>query len=182
MSTIDPLDRSNETIAAARKGFDKARLVRIIGERSADLVDGKIDTVLEIDECRFAPEIALDFITRDHRATVLGEKLKHTKGLRLQLDKAAIFPQLAGGGVKLKGAEPEPSGTGAIGWHGDPGARKVKWGEFSSNQRDNVTEMLHTCIGCNILHVNALGPNQKLTKNQSGVHCLASSQAIVCAS
>jgi len=62
--------------------------------------------MLEIDECRFTPQVALDFFPCHHRPGPLHEKLEHLERLWLKFDEGARLPEFACGGVQLKRAEP----------------------------------------------------------------------------
>jgi hypothetical protein len=79
-------DRSDETVANSRKGFDVAGLFRVIAEGGANLVNRKVNPAFEIDERGVAPETSLDFFSRDNLSRSFGQKQQDPQGLRLQLN------------------------------------------------------------------------------------------------
>ena len=55
------LHRRDETISTARKSFDKARVFRRVAQHLANLVNGCVQVVVDIDK-RVGPKLALQFV------------------------------------------------------------------------------------------------------------------------
>jgi hypothetical protein len=49
--------------------------------------------VLEINKCRLAPQVSLDFFATHQRSCALGKKQKDLEGLRLQLYEGSTFAE-----------------------------------------------------------------------------------------
>jgi hypothetical protein len=75
---FDALDRYEEAIAATRKSFNVVGMFGGIGESLAQLVDGFVEAILEVDESLGGPETLPDFFASDNYAGVLE---KHEENL-----------------------------------------------------------------------------------------------------
>jgi len=73
-----------EAVAAAGDGFDEAWVVSRVAESLANLVDGFIEAVIEVDERIGGPEAPLQFLPGDDLAAVLEEHGENLKGLLLE--------------------------------------------------------------------------------------------------
>ena len=89
------LNRANETITAFGESFYVSRMVSIVRQGAANLVDREIDTVLEIDERRISPKAALDFFPGYDLSGALDEKQEDAERLGLKLEQNASLAQFA---------------------------------------------------------------------------------------
>lgn len=87
--------RSNETVAAPGQCFDVSRFLRIVAERSTDLVHAKIDAMFVIDECIIAPEAVLNLLPGNDLPRMLCEQEKHPEWLWANLDRDSGFAKFA---------------------------------------------------------------------------------------
>ena len=66
MGSLDGTLHSREkTIATLRQGLDVARRIGIVIQRTANLLDADIQAALKIDKQFLAPNLALDFLSRN---------------------------------------------------------------------------------------------------------------------
>jgi hypothetical protein len=91
----DSNDRGDELIPALRQRPDESRRVRAVAEGSADLRHAEIETAIEVDERRRAPQRLTERLARHGFAGVHHEKGQHVSRLGLQADRHAFTPQLA---------------------------------------------------------------------------------------
>ena len=99
------VDGGDEAIALTGHGFYKDRTFRGVTECLAHFSDGGVEAVFELAEFGIGPEGSLQFVAGDDGAGAVEEHGKKAKGEILQADLDAVFPELAGGGVRLKIAE-----------------------------------------------------------------------------
>jgi len=78
---ICPRHRRKEAVAAQGHGFDEARILWRIAQRLAQLVDGGVQAVIEVDEGVFGPQSLAEVIARDDAAS-----LEEHLGPALELD------------------------------------------------------------------------------------------------
>jgi hypothetical protein len=95
------LDRGDEAVPSARDGFDETRICCVVSQRGANLVDGEIDSAVEVDK-GVSPDVLVNFVPRDNLPCMLGKHEQHGELLRLELYRDAALPQLAVDGIKLK--------------------------------------------------------------------------------
>jgi hypothetical protein len=95
----------NKAISAARDGLDETRVVGVVSKCGANLVDGKVDAPLKIDECVVAPDVLVDFFAGDKLSRAICQEQENGKLLRLQPDQVAAFAQLTIDGIECEGAE-----------------------------------------------------------------------------
>lgn len=60
------LDSSYESVSAARHRFDIARFFSGIGKCTPQLIDGRVETALEIDERALSPELVTQLLARNY--------------------------------------------------------------------------------------------------------------------
>jgi hypothetical protein len=80
------LDRADKAVPAFRDRFYKVGPFGIVGESAANLVNRKIDSVLEIDERGIGPEVPLDFLSGHDLSGSFNEEQQDPEGLRLELE------------------------------------------------------------------------------------------------
>ena len=66
LRVIDNRDLGKKPVAAASDGFDEARILRRISQRFANLADGLVETVIEVDDC-LRPKLTVQFLPGDQR-------------------------------------------------------------------------------------------------------------------
>lgn len=69
----DGFYRCDEAITAAGKCLNVTRSLGIVTQRIPDLLDGEIQSLLEINEGVVAPNLALDLFPRDELALPAGQ-------------------------------------------------------------------------------------------------------------
>ncbi len=84
-------DRRDEAISASRQRLDKSGVIGGISQRFAQLVDRRVQTVVEIDEGIGGPVLITQFFASDHFARPLQEDGEDVKGLLLKLDPHALL-------------------------------------------------------------------------------------------
>src|SRR5215472_7907619 len=94
-----------KAITAPRNGLNVARLVSIIAQCGAYLIDCKVDAAFEIDERVAAPNMLVNLFAGNDLSCAFYEQLQDSELLRLKLDEITAFAQLAVGEVELEGAE-----------------------------------------------------------------------------
>jgi hypothetical protein len=98
-------DGSDEAVAALGKSFDEAGIVGFVGKGVAELVDGGVEAVLEIDEGVFGPEAFLELLAGDDEAGLFQEDGENLEGAILDFQADAGFAQFTGEQIGLVGAE-----------------------------------------------------------------------------
>ena len=96
---VEPFDRADETIAPAREGFDKARLVGGITQRLPQFTDGNTEAFFEIDESVAAPEPLVKRLTGDELAGAFKQRGENLERLPLQPNLHPTLAELAGSEV-----------------------------------------------------------------------------------
>ena len=100
------LQLTNKSIPPPRQCLDKARALRRLAQHFANLVNGRVEVVIDVDK-RIRPEPLLQFLPRHHFAGAFqqdGENLKRLAG-EFQLHSAlAHFSRWK---VNFKGSEPD---------------------------------------------------------------------------
>ena len=87
----------DETIASSDYGLQVLRLVGIVRQGAADLADGGIDSLFDVDEHIFAPQLAGDLLAGDQLAPLLYHEHE-------QLQRQAFEPNRAATAAELKAA------------------------------------------------------------------------------
>jgi hypothetical protein len=98
-------DGSDETVAATGQGLDEAGIIGGVAEGFAELVDGGVEAVAEIDKGVLRPDALAELIAGDELAGVFEESGQNLKGLARKLDANPGFAQFTGGKVHGEGAE-----------------------------------------------------------------------------
>src|SRR5271166_3734256 len=73
--------RGDETIAPARHGLDKTRIVRRIAQRRAKFFDCRVQAIVEGNIGVRRPELLLNFFARNELAWTLKQHGQHLEGL-----------------------------------------------------------------------------------------------------
>ena len=105
---------------AAGNSFYVKRTVRLIAECVADLLDGKVHRLIEIDERAVRPQFAANLVAGHKRAALANKQKQQLEWLRLQFQPAVFASKFAGIDVEFEFTKTEnfPSCT-----HGLSGAR-----------------------------------------------------------
>ena len=93
--------RRDEPIATPRQGLDKAWTLRRVAQRLANLGNGGIQIVVDIDE-GVGPELLLQFLTSHHLTGVFQQKCQDLKRLTTELQFHARLAQLPSPQVNLE--------------------------------------------------------------------------------
>lgn len=107
----NPLYRHDQTIAAARYGFNILGLASGVTERLAQLADGSIDGLVELHGCVVGPESFADLLAGGHLAAKFHQHPQNPERLLLEHDPAPALVQLSGFEVEVKGSEPRAVGS-----------------------------------------------------------------------
>ena len=99
------LYRRDEPVADLRHGLQKPRSRRRIPKRLPDLLNRRIQALVELDELVLGPEAVLELLSGDDLAGLLEQSLEDAERLVLQPHLHAALAQLAGGEVDLEDAE-----------------------------------------------------------------------------
>src|SRR6266849_657317 len=93
---------ADEPVAALGKRLDESRLLVVVTERLAQLLNGGVEAVIEIHKSVRGPEPFLKFFPPDDFTRTLQEQGKDSKRQDLQLDFAARFAEFARAKIHLK--------------------------------------------------------------------------------
>ena len=96
---------ANEAIAAPWEGLYIARCLRIVAEGGANLPDGGVKSLIEINERLFAPDLAPDLLPSEYLVRVGCKQSEHFAGLRREVDQSFSFEELKGLEVELERPE-----------------------------------------------------------------------------
>src|SRR5579863_4388559 len=95
----------DEAIAPADHSLEVLRLVGIVGQGAANLADGGIDSLFDVDEDVFAPERAGDLLTRDQLPLLFNQEHKQLQRQALQLHGDATVAELKTTVIQLEVVE-----------------------------------------------------------------------------
>src|SRR5262245_22717104 len=98
----DFFNGGDEPIAFARQRFDDLRFAVIILQSFANLLDGRIDGMLELDESVFSPQRLLNISARDQFAGAARQQSQQLCRLVLQSNPLIVFSEFAGPDVQVK--------------------------------------------------------------------------------
>ena len=100
-----PLDRNEKPIATTRDRFEISRSIGIVGQRSADLADAEVETLIEVDDQAIGPDRLADVLSGDQLPGMAGEQRQHGDRLRPQFQADAGFTELALSQIEFKDPE-----------------------------------------------------------------------------
>jgi hypothetical protein len=103
-----PLDGCDESIAHPRNGFEVPGLLGALAQRLTNLLDRKVDPVLEVDEGVLPPERLLDLRSGDDFTRAGGQEHQELRGLGLEPDLPLSLPELARAAVELVISKRDP--------------------------------------------------------------------------
>ena len=95
------VDRGDETIAPARNGLDKTRIVRSIAQSRAKFLDRGVQAVIEGNIGVRRPELLLNFFARNELAGALKQQGQYLEGLVLQANLQPAFCEYALANISL---------------------------------------------------------------------------------
>ena len=93
---IEPLDRADKAVAAARERFDEARLVGGIPQHLPHFTDSNIEAFFEIDESIAGPEPFVKRLTGDELAGAFEQRGENLERLPLQPNLHPTLAEFAG--------------------------------------------------------------------------------------
>jgi hypothetical protein len=99
------VDRCDEAVTAPGYGFDETRLLGIVAQRCANLVDGEVDAAIEVNEGVTIPDALVNFLTGDDLSCAFDQQKKDNNLLRPEFDHVAALAQLTIRNIKLEGAK-----------------------------------------------------------------------------
>ena len=99
------LHRCDEAISTARKSFDKARVLSRVAQYLANLVDGCIQIVVDIDK-RIGPELTLEFLSGHYFAGTFQQDAQHLKWLAAKFQFHPSLAQFARPKINLEIPKP----------------------------------------------------------------------------
>ena len=94
--------RRDEAVAAARDRFDETGRLGRVAERGPDLRDAEIETALEIDERRLAPDGRPQIVAGDQLSRALHQQCEDAGRLRLEADRRSLAREHARGRVEFE--------------------------------------------------------------------------------
>lgn len=100
-----PVHRGNEAISNPRNRFDVTGRACRIAESVAKLLDGFVQSVIEIDENIGGPETSPQFVTRDDLTGPLQQNRENLDWLLRQANLRAVLRELAGSRIQLEKSE-----------------------------------------------------------------------------
>src|SRR5580658_7459269 len=92
----------NEAIAPANYGLKVLRLASIVRQGTADLADGGINSLFDVDEHIFAPQLAGDLLARNQLAPLLDQKHEQLQRQALQANWVATAAELKASVIQLE--------------------------------------------------------------------------------
>ena len=104
--------RPDKTVTAARNGFNVARLIRRVIERAPELVNRRVERMLELDEGAVGPELLLQLFASDQFTRPLEQDSEDAERPVLDFNAAIAIPQLSRHQVSFKRAKAnQPGGS-----------------------------------------------------------------------
>jgi hypothetical protein len=100
------LDRRDETVSAARNSFDKDRTVGRITQSVAELLDGGVQTLVEINIGSVGPKAGAQFFATDHLSWMVHEGGQNLKRLVLDPNGEALLEKPSLGEIQLEPSKP----------------------------------------------------------------------------
>src|SRR5215469_10344474 len=110
-------DIGNETVAAARYGFDKARAIGGISQRVAQPGYGAVEALIELDESVRRPDVFAQLFAADDLSAIFQQKAQDLERLVLQLDPGTLLAQFTAVQVEFKHPEPHEFRAGVLRRH-----------------------------------------------------------------
>ena len=98
----------NEPVSPPRQCFDVARVLGIVVEHLAQLLDVGIQAVFEVNDGVIRPEVFAEFLASDEFAGMFQQNRKNGDGLALELELRTVLPQLSRLPVEFKRSETDP--------------------------------------------------------------------------
>jgi len=89
------IDYRYEAISTAGKSFNVGWSVSVIAERIANLLNAKVQTLIEIDKSFIAPDVISDFFSSNDLASAPDQKYEHLRRLRSELHPHSMLSQLS---------------------------------------------------------------------------------------
>src|ERR1700693_6146302 len=99
----------DETIAAARNGLNKTRVVGRVAKDFAQAHDCVIQAVIEVDKSVALPKPAAEFVAGDHLPRFFQKDGQHLEGLFRKLESHAVLAKFGSLEIDLKDAEAHDS-------------------------------------------------------------------------
>ena len=99
------INRSDKAVSTAGQRFDKTRARCGIAQRLPNLVDRRIQAVVEIDKGVGRPDLLPQIVAGDHPSGIFKQRGQDLERLFLQPDSGAILAQFAGRQVDFEDAE-----------------------------------------------------------------------------
>ena len=104
---VTTVDRRDEAVAAAMRGLDEARRLRVVAKRAADLAHADLERGIADEHP--GPDGVHELVLGHQPAGVLGQVLQHAERFRRQRDRHAVMEQRGAPEVQGKVAEDQCS-------------------------------------------------------------------------
>ncbi len=107
---VSPGDRCDEAIPASRERLDKSRVVGGVSQRFAQLINRRVQAVVEVNEGISGPVLIAQLFASDYFPGPLQQEREDVKGLFLHLDSYAQLAHLTSAQIYLKHSETQDCG------------------------------------------------------------------------
>src|SRR5580704_12410686 len=92
----------DEAIASSNHCLQVLRLAGVIGQRAANLADGGVDPLFDVDEYVLAPQGRRDFFSRDHLTALLDQEHEQLQRQSLEPNRGATMAELEATVIELE--------------------------------------------------------------------------------
>ena len=99
------LNWRDKAIAAPSKRLHEARISGRVPQGFADLVDGRVEAVIEVNKRVSGPELFAQVLAGNHVAGMFEQQSKHLERLLLEPNADAAFAEFSGLEVRLEHAK-----------------------------------------------------------------------------
>jgi hypothetical protein len=92
----------DEAVAPSDYGLQVVRFVGVVRQSAADFTNGGIDSLFDVDEYIFAPQLGRDLLTRDQLPPLFDQEHEQLQRQALEANRASIAAELKTAVIKLK--------------------------------------------------------------------------------
>lgn len=108
LGRLRDLDGSNEAVSSAGQCLDVAGIARGFAERFPQLLNRRVDAVIELDHGIVRPQLQPDFLAQDHLTGMVEQHHQDLEGLLADPDFDSVLTQFTGTGIGFERAEADP--------------------------------------------------------------------------
>ena len=138
------VDAPDESITTPGQCFDERRMIGVVAERGAHLLDAEVETMLEVDGGVIAPHLAPKLLARHQLARPAQERRKHAERLELELDRRAAAKKLGAAQVRGELAEGNHVVAPAFGLAFSVEAARIGYASVVRHRRDSREHVVGT--------------------------------------